>query len=314
MNLEDVRAEIEEEKRKKRNRVRKMKRFIVGVIVVWFILSVLSWIFFGFEIYSLHKELLILKEAKLQKEVLAGQKGDQGLQEDSEELLENSVIPDSEREDKDNIAREGDERVAYLTFDDGPSELTDDVLDILKQYDVKATFFVNGHTDEHSIEMYQRIVQEGHTIGMHSYTHDYKEIYASLNAFSSDFDRIMNLIYDSTGVASVFYRFPGGSSNTVSKQDMSLFIRFLDEQGITYFDWNVASGDATNAPYTTSTVVENIMRDVVKYKTSVVLMHDSGNKQRTVEALPIVIRRLQKEGIKMAAIDEDTRVIQHLKR
>jgi peptidoglycan/xylan/chitin deacetylase (PgdA/CDA1 family) len=147
---------------------------------------------------------------------------------------------------------------------------------------------------------------------MHSYSHKYSELYASLDAFESDFERIENLIYDTTGVESLYYRFPGGSSNQVSNVDMTQYIRYINEQGITYFDWNVSSGDATAQAFTADELVENVMGDVVQYKTSVVLLHDAANKQATVQALPTLIEALQEAGAVILPIDENTTLVQHV--
>ena len=203
-------------------------------------------------------------------------------------------------------------RKVALTFDDGPSEHTNEILDILDDYGIKATFFVVGKEDEASLAAYQRIVDEGHTIAMHSYSHKYSDIYSSLDAFQTDLERIQNLIYDTTGVECRYYRFPGGSSNKVSNTDMSAYISYLNAQGITYYDWNVSSGDATTQAFTADELVENVMTDVVKYKTSVVLLHDSTAKTTTVQALPAMIEALQQSGAVILPIDEDTTVIQHV--
>jgi peptidoglycan/xylan/chitin deacetylase (PgdA/CDA1 family) len=137
-------------------------------------------------------------------------------------------------------------------------------------------------------------------------------VYASLDAFQADFERIQNLIYDTTGVDSIYYRFPGGSSNHVSNTDMAQFIQYVNDQGITYFDWNVSSGDATTQAFTADELVENVMGDVVQYKTSIVLLHDANDKKTTVEALPTLIETLQSVGAIILPIDEDTTVIQHV--
>ena len=110
-----------------------------------------------------------------------------------------------------------------------------------------------------------------------------------------------------------YYRFPGGSSNKVSNTDMAEFIRFLNTQNVTYYDWNVANGDATTQAYTTDDLIENVMSDVVKYKTSVVLMHDAADKEKTVESLPTLIQDLQAKGALILPISKDTTVIQHVK-
>ena len=126
---------------------------------------------------------------------------------------------------------------------------TNDILDILDSYNVKATFFVVGKEGTNAEEALQRIVDEGHTLGMHSYSHKYKELYESMDSFTQDFVRIRDYIYQATGVESVCYRFPGGSSNTVSEIDMHDFIDYLDSQGVEYYDWNVSSGDGGSMKY-----------------------------------------------------------------
>ena len=201
----------------------------------------------------------------------------------------------------------------YLTFDDGPSDNTAAILDTLAKYNVKATFFVVGKTDDQSKEMYQRIVNEGHTLGMHSYSHKYSVVYDSLDAFETDFNQLQSYLYDITGQECRLYRFPGGSSNQVSNTDMSEFIRFLNEEGVTYFDWNVSSGDATSQAYTADELLNNVLTDVPKYKTSVVLMHDSNTKSTTVEALGPMIEALQGMGAQILPIDENTPLVQHIK-
>lgn len=203
-------------------------------------------------------------------------------------------------------------RKVYLTFDDGPSIYTEELLDILDQYQVKATFFVIGKDDEYSREMYKEIVARGHTLGMHSYSHKYNEIYDSMDAFIADFTTIRDYLTSVTGKAPVFYRFPGGSSNQVCNIDMEEFIRYLNEQGITYFDWNVSSGDATSNTYTTQDVLDNVMMDVNKYDTSVILMHDTSTKHATIEALPALLDQLLADGDAILPIDESTVPVQHI--
>ena len=184
--------------------------------------------------------------------------------------------------------------------------------DILKQYNVKATFFVIGKTDDLSKEMYKKIVEEGHTLGMHSYSHKYSVIYDSMSAFEQDFNQIHDYLKEVTGVDCKYYRFPGGSSNQVSNSDMREFIRYLNDRGITYYDWNVSSGDATSQAYTADELIQNVMGDVTKYKTSVVLMHDSAVKPATVEALPTLIEQLQGIGAEILPIDENTATVHHV--
>lgn len=188
------------------------------------------------------------------------------------------------------VPKDGKHHV-YLTFDDGPSVQTGKVLDILKQYKVKATFFVVGREDAKSIALYQRIVDEGHTLAMHSYSHDYAKLYVSLDSFQEDLHRLQNLLFDKTGVWCKYYRFPGGSSNTASKVSMKDLEAYLDREGIAYFDWNVYGGDGISA----EVIVKNITANVDKYKESVILLHDAADKRATVSALPGIIEYLQSQ-------------------
>ncbi len=199
----------------------------------------------------------------------------------------------------------------YLTFDDGPSSNTEKILDILDEYDVKASFFVVGTSNPELRKMYKRIVDEGHVLCMHSYTHKYNEIYASVDAFTKDLDRISSLLYEETGIKPKYYRFPGGSSNSVSRIPMKEFIKVLDERGIEYFDWNVVAGDATNPMLPADQIVENSLCDLNEYEEAMILFHDLSNKTSTVEALPRIIEAIQAAGIPIVPIDNTTITIQH---
>ncbi len=225
---------------------------------------------------------------------------------------EGQAVGEATEEDS-NLLEEGEHPKVYLTFDDGPSENTAKILDILKEKNVKATFFVIGQEDEESKALYQRIVAEGHTLGMHSYSHKYDVIYKSLDAFKEDMNQLQTYLEEVTGVTPTIMRFPGGSSNQVSNVDIKELIRYVKGQGITYYDWNVVSGDATSQVYTPDELVANVMDDVVKYHTSIVLMHDSSAKASTVEALRSMIDQLQELGAELLPIDETTKPIQHIK-
>ncbi|SDW01258.1 Peptidoglycan/xylan/chitin deacetylase, PgdA/CDA1 family [Lachnospiraceae bacterium KHCPX20] len=304
--MDDKAKEALQARREKISRVHRMKSMIVFTLFLWVVISLLLMIFLSVKVVLLEKDVNSLKNVILSS---SGSKISEKVntkmnQTDQELLMQNSA--------EDNLAGANDTLKVYLTFDDGPSNNTDRILDTLDDYNVKATFFVNGRTDHHSKKMYKRIVKEGHTLGMHSYTHKYSEVYASLASFKKDFEKIQNLLYDVTGVVSTYYRFPGGSSNKVSNSDMSEFIKYLNQQDITYFDWNVMCGDATTSGYTRDELVENVMKDVVKYKTSVVLMHDATDKDATVEALPTLIEKLQQKGALLLPISEDTTLIQHV--
>lgn len=240
----------------------------------------------------------------------AGQKSD----EQKSDVQQEGNAPAGEGMDPVSEPEKPAGRKVYLTFDDGPSCYTEEILDILDQYEVKATFFVVGKESDWAREALQEIVDRGHTLGMHSYSHKYGEIYQSVESFSEDLDKIQNYVYDATGVTSTVYRFPGGSSNTISKVDMNDFADYLDTREIRFFDWNVSSGDAVKGGASVEQITKNVMGDVVRHKNVIVLMHDAANKRTTVEALPIIIENiLALEDTEILPITDETEPVQHIR-
>ncbi|MBQ5607576.1 MAG: polysaccharide deacetylase family protein [Oscillospiraceae bacterium] len=185
------------------------------------------------------------------------------------------------------ITVEPNGKVIYLTFDDGPSAHTGKLLDILAKYDVKASFFVVNNSYIHMIE---RTAREGHTVAIHSYSHRYKDIYVSDNAFLADIEAMQKVIFDLTGQQSMLMRFPGGSSNTVSsaynRGIMTRLTKKLQEIGYHYFDWNVDSFDAGGAR-TAEEVFHHVISGIGQLKNSVVLQHDI--KPYSVDAVERII-------------------------
>ena len=204
-------------------------------------------------------------------------------------------------------------RYVYLTFDDGPSSYTNEILDILAEYDVKATFFVCGKPDARYTDVYKRIVDEGHTLGMHSYSHKYNVIYESAISFKADLEKLRVFLYETTGVWAKYYRFPGGSSNNVSTVSMKELVDCLNDSDITFFDWNVSAGD-DRAGSNKTTIYNNIVENIPRFKHCVVLMHDATDKKATVEALPEIIEAIQAmDDTVIYPITDDTLPVQHIK-
>lgn len=198
-------------------------------------------------------------------------------------------------------------KVCYLTFDDGPSERTLEILDILKAYNVKATFFV---INSPNIEYIKRAHAEGHTIGLHCNKHVYSEIYTSADAYFADLNAISNVVENLIGVKSTVIRFPGGGSNKVSMSYCPGIMTYLTQEvknrGYSYFDWNVSSGDA-NASLVSYTKITNYVLSGAKGKNSIcVLMHDASGKTTTVQALPGIIEGLTAQGYSFAALTPET--------
>ncbi len=226
-------------------------------------------------------------------------------QETENEIEENKTEEVSAQSENDgNIKR------AYLTFDDGPSDNTGEILDILDANNVKATFFVVGREEKY-YDTYRDIVNRGHTLGLHSYTHDYDKIYASLDDFAEDIEELQKLLYDVTGVSCVYYRFPGGSSNTVSKVDMDTLIDYVNNKGLVYYDWNALNNDAVCGSFTPQQLVDNIMKDAVSQNDVVILMHDLTARHTTVESLQQLIDELREQGFTLLPIDENAPLIRH---
>ncbi|MDE6312031.1 MAG: polysaccharide deacetylase [Lachnospiraceae bacterium] len=305
--------EKNEDLERRKHRIKLIKRGIIITVVSVILIPIILSICLLFKVNSMQKqidELYEIRENARQEEQLAIQR----TQEESEEaeLLASQLPQTAESEVPEEGTGEIRKKV-YLTFDDGPSASTDEILNILKEYNVKATFFVVGKEDEHSLEMYQRIINEGHSLGMHSYSHQYSVIYQSVESFAQDIEKLEQLLKSATGEDIRLFRFPGGSSNMVSNIGMNEFIKYLKEQNITYFDWNVSSGDATNKSIGVDELVENVIKDVKVYDNSVVLMHDAANKHSTVEALPKMIEQLKEMDVEILSITSDVKPIQHMK-
>ena len=228
-----------------------------------------------------------------------------------ETQLLNEEILLTDEELVQNALAEG-RKVVYLTFDDGPSEITEDILEVLDKYGVKATFFTIGNVNSDLFYLYNEIIEKGHTLGMHSYSHVYSSIYANIPSFDEDFQKIYDQIYDVTGEHPFVYRFPGGSSNLVSAIPMTEFIKYLNEKNITYFDWNVSAQDAEGKLLTPEQIYNNVFKDVDKKDVCVVLMHDSASLPTTVEALSLIIEKLQEMDAVILPITETTALVQHI--
>ena len=188
-------------------------------------------------------------------------------------------------------------KIIYLTFDDGPGKYTQGLLDVLDKYNVKVTFFVtNTHPD------YQNMIAEeakrGHTVAIHSASHKYNQIYTSEQAFFDDLEQMNSIIKAQTGNDASIIRFPGGSSNTVSKDYcpgiMTQLVNDVTARGLLYCDWNVSSGDANSKPISTEQVVQNVISGVQSHNVSVVLQHDI--KDFSVNAVEQIIQWGQANG------------------
>lgn len=206
--------------------------------------------------------------------------------------------------------------VVYLTFDDGPSFNTIKILDLLKKYNCHATFFIVGQNIPGNEDILKRMVDEGHTLAVHTYTHDYAAIYKSEAAFWEDNLKTRDLIKKVTGVEAKFMRFPGGASNTISanysKGIMSVLTAQCKDHDYEYFDWNISSGDANADGLPAKQLYDNIMAGIHEnYETPVVLMHDTGAKGTTVTAVAKVLKVGLSEGYSFEGLDETVSPVHH---
>lgn len=190
------------------------------------------------------------------------------------------------------------EKTAYLTFDDGPSVRTKEILDVLDEYGVKATFFVIGNKNEEDKKLYKEIVDRGHTLGMHSQTHMYNRIYESTESFLEDYSQLFATIVNETGEQPVLFRFPGGSNNSYMTRNGTVdgIKEEMETRGFTYYDWNVSAEDAKYKYISAEDIALNVLEGSRYKNLAVVLMHDSANKQTTVDALPAIIEGLKEQG------------------
>jgi peptidoglycan/xylan/chitin deacetylase (PgdA/CDA1 family) len=197
-----------------------------------------------------------------------------------------------------------DENYIYFTFDDGPSAYTADILNYLKNYNIKATFFVVPVDTATCEKALKRMVDEGHTVGVHTFSHDYENIYADVESYLSDFKRAYDLVVEFTGVKPFVYRFPGGSINDYNTALRDDIIAEMNRRGFVYFDWNVDSRDAYGANWTT--MYNSVLEDTAANTRSVILFH---NRENTVLVLEDIIKRLQSDprGYIFANITPTTR-------
>ena len=206
-----------------------------------------------------------------------------------------------------NTTPQTEEKMVYLTFDDVPSHITGQILDILKEQDVKATFFVMKTKDEY-IPYMKRAVEEGHTIGVHSASHKYKEIYASVDAYLKDFTECYNYIYKNTGVEPTIFRFPGGSVNNYNSDTRKDIAREMMRRGFIYFDWNVESADSGKS-LSADTIYNNIINGCKDKNRAVIIMHDSSSKSTTAQALGRVITQLKADGWQFSALTNEVKPV-----
>lgn len=286
----------------RKKRVKRIKKIIVGTAIVLLLLPTIMCLFLLVKVHSLEKQIETITKVS-----------DSGAVQAQEKEVKTTKAPKKASTAEPTIKPTDDTttKKVYLTFDDGPGSQTRKILDILKKNHVKATFFVTGKEDASSKKIYQRIVKEGHTLAMHSYSHIQDVIYDSKEAFEKDLKQINRCLYEATGVHTKFYRFPGGSSTQNTSLPIQNFIDVLKKNHYLYLDWNVISSDINNANATKEQVVTGVMQGVDAYDTAVVLMYDVADKPMTVKALPSIIKQIKAKNYELLPVDESMILIQH---
>ncbi len=205
--------------------------------------------------------------------------------------------------------------IIYFTFDDGPSsQVTPAILDILEQNEIPATFFIMDYSEE-MLPIIQRTLNNGNTIGIHGKSHDYEKCYAEENAYLDGVEEVRQKLYEDTGYRAFCIRFPGGSSNTISRRYnegiMTRLVARVNDSDLEYFDWNVDSEDATGNGIPAETLAANVTGSLVKGRGNVILMHDASSKSTTAEALETIIDYGRANGYCFKAITQDTPPVHH---
>ena len=289
--------------KRKKSGYRISKVTAVAFVMILVLLSVLT-VLLGIRVKKLEKQIAVLKgDHKQSVEIVWSEDGIFKEDEDSE----------GTKDDKESLGKEAKRKV-YLTFDDGPSIYTEEILKILREYDVKATFFVTGAKEAKYDKMYGKILEEGHALGIHTYSHVYSDIYSSLEAFQQDFNKLRNHIYKNTGEWVNLYRFPGGSgNNVVTWKERQAILSWMDSENIVYYDWNVAPEEVGRNEPTAQEIAKNCIEGVKKSNTAIVLLHDAGGRKSTVAALPLIIEGIKKlDDTVLLPIEEGTETFQQI--
>lgn len=280
------------------------KKIAILIIIILFILVLTIFFAIKYANYAYDKKIAEEK-ARLEQEEIARQI-------EEEKRIEAQRIAEEEERKRINLAffteeqmqaieniYESDEKRVFLTFDDGPTtQVTPFILDLLKEENIKATFFVLGNRVKANPELIKREYEEGHYIANHGYSHKYSQIYANPQNVIEEYNYTEGCIQEALEISeyhSKVFRFPGGSVGGYYRKIKNTAKQMLKEQGIVYLDWNALSNDADGA-HTREMIMDNIIRTVGEKQSVVVLMHDASDKILTYDTLPEVIQFFRDNG------------------
>ena len=279
-----------------------MKKYVDKKRITFIVIAIIAIIItLCMSIYYLVDTTKRVEKSKEFAKQIIEYKQKQQEEEKQKEIEKQAKIPKLTEQGKENIKNiyHTDKKVAYLTFDDGPSNNTHQILDILKQNNIKATFFVLGSQVEIFPETTNRIYNEGHYIANHGYSHKYSSIYQSPEQVLNEYNQCNEIVAKTINVPeynSHLFRFPGGSVGGKYADLKKQAITLLDQNNILHIDWNSLTGDSEKANPTEEYLMDNLQKTTEGKNNLVVLMHDAQAKHITVETLPKVIEYLQQQG------------------
>ena len=279
-----------------------MKKYVDKKRITFIVIAIVAIIItLSMSIYYLVDTTIKVKKIKEFERQIIEYKQQQQEEAKQKEIEKQAKIPKLTEQGKENIKNiyHTDKKVAYLTFDDGPSNNTHQILDILKQNNIKATFFVLGSQVEVFPETTNRIYNEGHYIANHGYSHKYSEIYQSPEQVLNEFNQCNQIVAKTINVPeynSHLFRFPGGSVGGKYAELKKQAITLLEQNDILHIDWNSLTGDSEKVNPTEEYLMDNLQKTTEGKNSLVILMHDAQAKKITAETLPKVIEYLQQQG------------------
>ena len=279
-----------------------MKKYVDKKRITFIVIAIVAIIItLSMSIYYLVDTTIRVKKIKEFERQIIEYNQQQQEEAKQKELEKQAKIPKLTEQGKENIKNiyHTDKKVAYLTFDDGPSNNTHQILDILKQNNIKATFFVLGSQVEIFPETTNRIYNEGHYIANHGYSHKYSEIYQSPEQVLNEFNQCNQIVAKTINVPeynSHLFRFPGGSVGGKYAELKKQAITVLEQNNILHIDWNALTGDSEKVNPTEEYLMDNLQKTTEGKNSLVILMHDAQAKKITAETLPKVIEYLQQQG------------------
>ena len=279
-----------------------MKKYVDKKRITFIVIAIVAIIItLSMSIYYLVDTTLRVKKSKEFEKQIIEYNQQQQEEAKQKEIEKQAKIPKLTEQGKENIKNiyHTDKKVAYLTFDDGPSNNTHQILDILKQNNIKATFFVLGSQVEIFPETTNRIYNEGHYIANHGYSHKYSEIYQSPEQVLNEFNQCNQIVAKTINVPeynSHLFRFPGGSVGGKYAELKKQAITLLEQNDILHIDWNSLTGDSEKVNPTEEYLMDNLQKTTEGKNSLVILMHDAQAKKITAETLTKVIEYLQQQG------------------